>query len=57
MEKRGERNREAGTGRTGKRTYEPPEIQSQEVFETTALACLKQSGATPGCTVGNRKTT
>ena len=57
MEKRGERNREAGTGRTGKRKYEPPEIQSQEVFETTALACLKKAGGGGACTVGNRKAT
>jgi hypothetical protein len=28
----------------GKRKYEPPAIQSQQVFETTALACGKRSG-------------
>jgi len=44
MEKRDERNSEARPGQSGKRTYEPPEIQSQEVFETTALACFKVSG-------------
>ncbi len=44
MEKHGERDREAGAGPSGKRKYEPPEILSQEVFETTALACGKQQG-------------
>jgi hypothetical protein len=29
---------------TGKRKYSPPEIVSQEVFETTALACGKKPG-------------
>ena len=36
-------------GPKGKRTYEPPEIQSQEVFETTALACGKLSGQGGPC--------
>ena len=44
MEKHSERDREAGAGQSGKRKYEPPEILSQEVFETTALACGKKSG-------------
>ncbi len=57
MEKHGERNLESGTGQSGKRKYEPPEIQSQEVFETTALACLKKAGQGGACTVGNRKAT
>ncbi len=57
MEKHDERNREAGTGRAGKRKYEPPEIQSQEVFETTALACLKKAGQGGPCTRGNTKNT
>jgi len=57
MEQHGERNREAGTGQGGKRKYEPPDIQSQEVFETTALACLKKSGQGGPCTKGNTKAT
>ena len=37
-------------GRTprGRRTYEPPDIVSQEVFETTALACKKITGSKCG---------
>ena len=31
-----------------RRTYEPPEIVSQEVFETTALACKKITGGKCG---------
>ena len=57
MEKHGERNREAGTDQTGKRKYEPPEVQSQEVFETTALACLKKSGQGGACVAGSTKNT
>jgi len=41
MEKHGDRKGDSGAGRSGKRKYEPPEIQSQEVFETTALGCGK----------------
>ena len=48
MEKRDERNVEARAGQNGKRTYEPPEILSQEVFETTALACKKVVGGACG---------
>jgi hypothetical protein len=48
METRDERNAEAGAGQGGKRTYEPPEILSQEVFETTALACKKITGGACG---------
>jgi hypothetical protein len=43
MEKSDDRNSEARAGQSGKRTYEPPEILSQKVFETTALACMKVS--------------
>jgi hypothetical protein len=57
MEKHSEWNREAVTGQGGKRKYEPPEIQSQEVFETTALACLKRAGQGGPCTKGNTKAT
>jgi Coenzyme PQQ synthesis protein D (PqqD) len=49
MEKRDERHVEAGARQRGKRTYEPPEILSQEVFETTALACKKVSGTGGQC--------
>ncbi len=30
--------------KSGKRKYEPPQILTQEVFETTALACGKLPG-------------
>jgi hypothetical protein len=49
MEKRSERGRDAQGDRGGKRKYEPPEILSQEVFETTALACGKIASETPQC--------
>ena len=48
MEKRDERNVDAQGRQRGKRKYEPPEILSQEVFETTALACMKVVGGTCG---------
>ena len=44
MEKHGDRKGDSGAGQSGKRKYEPPEILSQEVFETTALACGKKQG-------------
>ena len=49
MEKHGDQQREAGPRQSGKRKYEPPEILSQEVFETTALACGKLSGQSGPC--------
>jgi hypothetical protein len=52
MEKRGER--ETRPHESGKRKYEPPEILSQEVFETTALACAKMPGQGFPCST-NRK--
>jgi hypothetical protein len=48
MEKRDDRNVAPGAGQRGKRKYEPPEILSQEVFETTALACMKVVGGACG---------
>ena len=33
----------------GKRPYEPPRIRSEEIFETTALACGKRSGQGGNC--------
>ncbi len=49
MEKHSERTDESRAGQSGKRKYEPPEILSQEVFETTALACGKLSGQGGAC--------
>ena len=43
-----DRNSEAPVGQSRKRKYEPPEILSQEVFETTALACMKVVGGACG---------
>lgn len=54
MEKQGEGNREAGTGQSGKRKYDPPEILSQEVFETTALACGKLPGGKGACSTKSK---
>jgi len=48
MEQRDERSSNARAEQTGKRKYEPPQILSQEVFETTALACMKVAGG-GGC--------
>ena len=45
MEQRDERTAEA---RPSKRKYEAPQIVSQQVFETTALACMKVAGG-GGC--------
>lgn len=44
MEKRDEETVEGRTTRSGRRKYEAPEILSEEVFETTALACMKVTG-------------
>ena len=44
MEKRDDRSSDSATGSKVKRKYEPPQILSQEVFETTALACMKVAG-------------
>jgi hypothetical protein len=46
---------EQADGQPGKRKYEPPQIVSQQVFETTALACGKRPGQGGAC-VANRKT-
>jgi hypothetical protein len=35
----------------GKRPYEPPRIQSETIFETTALACGKISGQSRNCNI------
>jgi len=52
VEKRDER--ETRSGESGKRKYEPPEILSQEVFETTALACGKRPGQSKACNANKR---
>jgi hypothetical protein len=53
MEQRSER--ETRPRESGKREYEPPEIQSQEVFETTALACAKRPGQSGPCAIGSKR--
>ena len=47
--------REQADGRERKRKYEPPQIVSQQVFETTALACGKLPSQGGPCTA-NKKT-
>jgi hypothetical protein len=49
MDKRDERDVQAPAGQSGKRKYEPPEIVTQEVFETTALACGRVFGQGGKC--------
>jgi hypothetical protein len=50
MNERSEQGQEARPDQRGKRTYEPPEIRSQGIFETTALACGKKpGGGSPAC--------
>ena len=39
-----QRERDQHSPKSGKRKYSPPEIPTQEVFETTALACGKRIG-------------
>ncbi len=55
MDKRSERDQRRPERRGGKRTYEPPQILSQEVFETTALACAKRPGQGGACATGMMK--
>jgi hypothetical protein len=50
MDERSKRVRKSDdAGQSGKRKYEPPEILSQEVFETTALTCRKIGGTGGQC--------
>ena len=56
MEKHSERTGESRADQSGKRKYEPPEILSQEVFETTALACGKITGGGGACRGAGGKT-
>jgi hypothetical protein len=37
------------TGERGKRAYEAPAIASEQIFETTALACGKKAGQGSKC--------
>jgi hypothetical protein len=46
--------RETRPGQPGKRKYEPPQILSQKVFETTALACGKKAGQGPTCNANKK---
>ncbi len=55
MEKRSERDQGGPDHRGGKLKYEPPQILSQEVFETTALACAKRPGQGGACATGMMK--
>jgi len=56
MDERSERIRESDAAQRGKRKYEPPEILSQEIFETTALACGKRPAQGGPCSAGGQKT-
>lgn len=49
MDQHSERDQERGETPPAKREYEPPDIQSQRVFETTALACGKLPGQGAKC--------
>jgi hypothetical protein len=55
MSEHGERVRGSDASRDSKRKYEPPAILSQEVFETTALACGKRPAQGGACTGGGQK--
>ena len=50
-----EQQRDSRQDAKGKRKYEPPEILSQQVFETTALACGKLPAQGGVCNT-NKKT-
>jgi len=56
MNEHGEQVRGSDASQDSKRKYEPPEILSQEVFETTALACGKRPAQGGACTGGGSKT-
>ena len=55
MDTRSEGTPQPPASRGSKRTYEPPEIRSQQVFETTALACAKRPGTGGACAFGAMK--
>lgn len=49
MEKRDKADKEKSRDQKAKRKYERPEILSEEIFETTALACGKIAGQGGRC--------
>ena len=49
MDKCDDGRRDPRRGESGKRTYEPPDIVSQQIFETTALMCGKLPGGAGAC--------
>ena len=55
MTQQPEQHREAGGRHQDKRKYDPPRIVSQQVFETTALACGKIPSQGGPC-AANKKT-
>ena len=54
MEKRDEGKRESREGHGRKREYAQPDILSEKVFETTALACAKLAGQTGPCSTNKK---
>ncbi len=52
-----ERQADGGGAREprARRPYEPPRIESEELFETTALACGKKPGQGAACSVKVKK--
>ena len=56
MNEHGERVRGSDASQDSKRKYEPPQILSQAVFETTALACGKRPSQGGACALGGSKT-
>ncbi len=49
MEDVSPKEREINPPRRGRRPYEPPAIESEEIFETSALACGKTSPTQSAC--------
>jgi len=55
MNEHGERVRGSDASQDSKRKYEPPQILSQVVFETTALACGKLPAQGGPCSGGGKR--
>lgn len=55
MNEQGSERRDDQPPAAGRKTYEPPRIASEDIFETTALMCLKKPGQGGSCVAGNRK--
>ena len=55
MNEHGERVRGSDASQDSKRKYEPPQILSQAVFETTALACGKLPAQGGTCSGGGKR--